>query len=236
MPDVAGIPPHIRVAHEPEVLAEFADPAVTAAVYVPRWPLEVHQVFSRLATSPHKTTGVPHHGAPVDLQGLMRLNEKCLSRGLHEHEADAPLNCQVIEAISEQQMVFAQMAGRYVRGDRDGLGAAYFAADLITHDGQHRSAHSFTPRNPQQCVLHSDPNDVALFTSPVGTIIADQTDRKPLKSDAGEVSLTQFAGKLWQIPDASFAFLRGHRKGTPQFHMVPFVPKGILRYRLFVRN
>lgn len=234
MPDVAGIPPHIRVAHEPEVLAEFADPAVTAAVYVPRWPLEVHQVFFRLATSPHKTTGVPHHGAPVDLQSLMRLNEKCLSRGLHEHEADAPLNRQVIEAISEQQMVFAQMALRHLSGKGR---EPFFEADLITHTGDSsNTVLTFRPSRPERCSLHTDLYDVALFTKPVGTILVDQSGYAPQKPADTLVSLTRFAGKLWQIPDASFAFLRGHRKGTPQFHMVPFVPKGVLRYRLFVRN
>lgn len=244
IPGTPGIPAHMRVSDDPKVYGEFADPSVTAVVYVPKWSAPVREAFASLAA--RSTNSVreyqshqnfmpdfPERGYEQMRQGRVAAIWRWLGYGLRPR--DLPLHLDMVNEVAAGQLAFAAAAQQRfssAKGSNRGLVTIMYTRKKIRHQP---TVYQFQPDRLDVCQAHSDMLDVALFTNPVGTILVDQTGLKPCAANDKNPLGIQLASRLWQTPDAAFTFLRGSNSGNPQYHFIPVLPPKLPRYRLHVR-
>lgn len=247
LPGAAGIPAHIRVSHDPHVYTEFADPAVTAVVYVPQWSQGVCTVFNQQAAEryvrqPEYSKTIQHRiGAEASETLLIELLKTGTIEHLHHQLFRRTDSAEVINELAERQLEFLEAVAQQTKQPQVRLRyqVVDFIADIASdfHTYQPRD-YTYQPQQPQMGRAHTDAHTTGLFTSPVGTILVDQDglDIKGLSKSMGGMTyipIQELANRLWQIPDASFALWRGEDAENPQYHIIPAVDHNLRRTRLF---
>jgi len=246
-PGTAGIPAHIRVSHDSRVYQEFADPAVTAVVYVPQWSQGVCTVFNqqaaaRYASQPEYSKEIDHRiGADATEKPLLELLKAGVIEHLHNQLFRRTDSAALINELAEQQLEFLEAVGQQT--NKAQVHVRYQVVDFVAD--AFSGFHMYQPREyvhqpllPHLSRAHTDMNDTGLFSNPVGTILVDQDglDIKGLRKSMGGttyIPVHDLANRLWQIPDASFALWRGEGTDSAQYHIIPAVERNLRRTRLF---
>lgn len=229
LPGTPGIPSHMRVSHDVSVFNELADRSVSAAIWVPRWSKPVQEAFNRIAgQKPDKSRSCndiffPNDGNRIAAggflaQGVRRWLEPVLSQQSRE---DARV---IVDEVVDCQQAFLRM---HPNTRRCVSTLSVFSADDVGVD--------VFSQPPIDSAAHMDPFDRGLFASPVGTILVDQDGLDRSLMQKYELPVAYCAGRLWQVSDSSFLFMRGRSSDNFQLHFVPPVPGDLMRYRLFAQ-
>ncbi len=241
VPDSAAMPAHMRVSHHLDVLQEMRDPAVTTALYVPRWSDTTQAAFNRLAQQ--RANGDGDYGTSQSYG----LNDESMPGRLRSHLQQGNIQFMytalsldrrdeaehVLTEVATQQLAFIETITNVCSSSR-----LHLLYEVINAGPQDSSYLTYKPHTPHNTAAHTDTQTHGLFTHPVGTVLVDQEglDIPALRSAHGNyhtIRLTDLADRLWQASQASFALWRGEDSGNPQYHLIPHVPRESRRARLF---
>lgn len=248
MPGTPGIPAHMAVSHDPRVYEEMRDPAITAAVYVPKWSAPVREAFARIATiAPEQQKSfedriVSSAHAIGDIEDFAAENIARWLRPAFKPQAAAE-NYAVVQEIAQAHAAFTTAANRLL--DRNPDRQPFYHPLSRRLNINDEADTRLQPHLPATSLAHTDPGDAGLFSYPLGTVLVDQTglDIKRLRTaDAHAISkgrqphriaLTHLANRLWQIPEGSFGLWRGEPHANAQFHFFPHIAHDMQRFRAF---
>lgn len=232
LPGAPDLPQTIPVGHDLEVCDELTNPANSAIVYVPKWSASVRRAFNLIAghtvhdARPFEATG----GKVTNLHNfLARQTCKWLLPAIGRWQS--AVRNEVIGEVVEQQLAFLAALRRNQPGYDHKIESSW---SPFYKDKKDRLTFSLPPA---RSFAHLDGRDNALFAAPVGTVLVDQEglDIRRLAGEMLILGVKHLAGRLWQVPGASFAAWQGIGSPNPQFHFFPQVPQDLMRYRLFAQ-
>lgn len=249
IPGTPGIPSHIALADDPRVYGALRDPAITAAVYVPRWSAPVREAFARRAEL--KAGGDFEDRISISPAMLANIGDiedfaldttvRWLRPAFKPHAREE--NIHVVHEVAAAQAQFAQAAARLLE-HHPGRRPYYHALlrNLHVHAEADTRVHAC---HPEVSRAHTDPGDTGLFAQPLGTVLVDHEglDIKGLRQAENlsarslypvhRIGLVHLANRLWQVPDGAFGLWRGEPHVNAQYHFFPEITGDIQRFRAF---